>query len=114
MGGAVSGKVTTLVGVGRDNVQMKLLTLPPAPSMSFRKWSAFQAEREIRRAFGADSSLDFIPVSGDATSANQVLAIASPARPALQSAAKCAKRLALSSIASRCADTMASLVNREG
>ena len=30
-GGQISGKVTTLVGVGRDNVQIKLLSLPPAP-----------------------------------------------------------------------------------
>lgn len=75
MGGEVSGKVTTLVGVGRDNVQMKLLTLPPAPADELPEMVRFQAEREFT-ALGADAALDFIPLSGDAESANQVLALA--------------------------------------
>lgn len=75
IGGEVSGKVTTLVGVGRDNVQMKLLTLPPAPAEELPDMVRFQAEREFT-ALGAEASLDFIPLAGDADSANRVLALA--------------------------------------
>jgi Tfp pilus assembly PilM family ATPase len=79
MGGAVSGKTTTLVAVGRDNVQMKLMTLPPAPLDELPDMVRFQAEREFT-ALGTDAALDFIPLSGDAESPNQVLALAlSPA-----------------------------------
>jgi hypothetical protein len=75
MGGAVSGKVTTLVGVGRDNVQMKLMALPPAPLDELPELVRFQAEREFT-ALGTDAALDFIPLAGDATAPNQVLALA--------------------------------------
>jgi hypothetical protein len=75
MGGEVSGKVTTLVGVGRDNVQMKLMTLPPAPVEELPELVRFQAEREFT-AIGAEAALDFIPLAGDAETPNQVLALA--------------------------------------
>jgi hypothetical protein len=75
MGEKPGTKVTTLVGVGRDNVQMKLLTLPPAPTDELPEMVRFQAEREFT-ALGSDAALDFIPLSGDATTANQVLALA--------------------------------------
>jgi hypothetical protein len=79
MGGAVSGKPITLVGVGRDNVQMKLMTLPPAPTDELPEMVRFQAEREFT-ALGSEAALDFIPLSGDAETSNQVLALAlSPA-----------------------------------
>src|SRR3954464_1780639 len=79
MGGGVSGKVTTLVGVGRDNVQMKLMTLPPAPLDELPEMVRFQAEREFT-ALGTEAALDFIPLAGDAQTPNQVLALAlSPA-----------------------------------
>jgi Tfp pilus assembly PilM family ATPase len=75
----ISGKVTTLVAVGRDNVQIKLLSLPPAPPEELPDLVRFQAEREFT-ALGSDAALDFIPISGDAQSPNQVLALAlSPA-----------------------------------
>ena len=77
--GQISGKVTTLVGVGRDNVQIKLLSLPPAPPEELPDLVRFQAEREFT-ALGTDAALDFIPISGDAETPNQVLALAlSPA-----------------------------------
>lgn len=75
MGGEVSGKLTTLVGVGRDNVQMKLMSLPPAPIEELPDLVRFQAEREFT-ALGTDAALDFIPLAGDAQTANQVLALA--------------------------------------
>lgn len=79
MGGPISGKVTTLVGVGRDNVQIKLLNLPPAPVEELPEMVRFQAEREFT-ALGSDAALDFIPLFGGAETAHQVLALAlSPA-----------------------------------
>jgi Tfp pilus assembly PilM family ATPase len=68
-------KTTTLVGVGREQVQMKLLALPPAPPEELPELVRFQAEREFT-ALGEDSALDFIPLSGDATTPHQVLAAA--------------------------------------
>ncbi len=77
--GQISGKVTTLVGVGRDNVQIKLLSLPPAPPEELPDLVRFQAEREFT-ALGTDAALDFIPISGDIETPHQVLALAlSPA-----------------------------------
>jgi hypothetical protein len=75
MGGQPTGKFTTLVGVGRDNVQMQLLSLPPAPPEELPDLVRFQADREFT-ALGSDAALDFIPISGDAQTPNQVLAIA--------------------------------------
>lgn len=73
--GAVSGKITTLVAVGRDNVQIKLLNLPPAPAAELPELVRFQAEREFT-ALGADAALDFVPIAGDEQSPHQVLAVA--------------------------------------
>jgi len=75
MGKQLTGKFTTLVGVGRDNVQMQLLSLPPAPTEELPDLVRFQADREFT-ALGDDAALDFIPISGDAQTPNQVLAIA--------------------------------------
>ncbi len=69
------GKVTTLVGVGRDHVQMKLLTLPPAPPEELPDLVRFQAEREFT-TLGDEAALDFLPLSGDAQTPHQVLAVA--------------------------------------
>jgi Tfp pilus assembly PilM family ATPase len=75
----VAGKVTTIVGSGRDQVQMKLLSLPPAPADELPDIVRFQAEREFT-ALGDDAALDFIPLAGDAQTPHQVLAVAlSPA-----------------------------------
>ena len=75
----LEGKVTTIVGAGRDQVQMKLLSLPPAPPEELPDLVRFQAEREFT-ALGDDAALDFIPLAGDATTQHQVLAVAlSPA-----------------------------------
>jgi Tfp pilus assembly PilM family ATPase len=75
MSGQVTGKVTTIIGVGRDNVQMQLLSLPPAPESELPDMVRFQADREFT-TLGADASLDFIPLSGDAQTPHQVLAVA--------------------------------------
>jgi Tfp pilus assembly PilM family ATPase len=75
MAGPVGGKVTTLVGVGRDNVQMQLLSLPPSPPDELPELVRFQADREFT-TLGSDAALDYIPISGDPQSQQQVLAVA--------------------------------------
>ena len=75
MSGQVIGKVTTLVGVGRDNVQMQLLSLPPAPADELPELVRFQADREFT-TLGSEAAFDFIPISGDAQTPHQVLAVA--------------------------------------
>lgn len=75
MSSPVSGKVTTLIGVGRDNVQMQLLSLPPAPADELPELVRFQADRDFT-ALGSEAALDYVPISGDAQSPNQVLAVA--------------------------------------
>jgi hypothetical protein len=75
MGSAAPGKFSALVGVGRDNVQMKLMTLPPAPIDELPDMVRFQAEREFT-ALGSEAALDFIPLAGDDEIAHQVLALA--------------------------------------
>lgn len=71
----ITGKVTTIVGVGRDNMQIKLMSLPPAPADDLAQMVRFQAEREFT-ALGDDAALDFIPLSGDVRTPHQVLAVA--------------------------------------
>jgi Tfp pilus assembly protein PilN len=51
------------------------LSLPPAPPEELPDLVRFQAEREFT-ALGADAALDYIPLSGDAETPNQVLALA--------------------------------------
>jgi Tfp pilus assembly PilM family ATPase len=75
IGGAAGASATTLVGVGRDQVQMVLLSLPPAPPEELPELVRFQAERELT-SLGPEAALDFIPLSGDATTPNQVLVAA--------------------------------------
>ena len=73
-GQSTSGAIT-IVGVGREQVQMKLLSLPPAPPEELPELVRFQAEREFT-SLGSEAALDFIPLVGDATTPYQVLAAA--------------------------------------
>jgi len=75
MGGPVGGKVITLLGVGRDSVQMQLFSLPPAPADELPEMVRFQADRDFT-ALGSEAALDYIPISGDAQTPHQVLAVA--------------------------------------
>lgn len=73
VGGAASSSAATLVGVGREQVQMVLLSLPPAPVEDLPDMVRFQAERSFT-SLGDDAALDYIPLEGDATTPHQVLA----------------------------------------
>src|SRR5262245_38606213 len=58
------GKMTTLVGVGRANIELKRLTLPPSPADELPDLVRFAALREFN---SLDDSwpLDFLPQSSD-------------------------------------------------
>jgi Tfp pilus assembly PilM family ATPase len=65
----------TLVAVGRANIELKNLTLPPAPPDELPEMVRFQAEREFN-TLGDDWPLDFIPIPGESGEAQTVLAAA--------------------------------------
>jgi Tfp pilus assembly PilM family ATPase len=65
----------TLVAVGRANIELKNLTLPPAPPEELPELVRFQAEREFN-TLTDDWPLDFIPLPGESGEALTVLAAA--------------------------------------
>ncbi|MHC4405834.1 MAG: type IV pilus biogenesis protein PilM [Planctomycetota bacterium] len=76
------GRSDTLVAVGRSDVELRQLSLPPAPDEDLPEMVRFQAGREFN-ALEDDWPLDFLPIDGDAERPRNVLAAAiSPARVA--------------------------------
>lgn len=69
------GRLPTLVAVGRASIELKLLTLPPAPDDELPEMVRFQAQREFN-SLGDDWHFDFVPISDDITAPRQVLAAA--------------------------------------
>lgn len=69
------GRVQGLVAVGRASIELKQLSLPPAPDDELPDLVRFQAQREFN-ALGEGWPLDFIPLSGEADKPRQVLAAA--------------------------------------
>jgi Tfp pilus assembly PilM family ATPase len=65
----------TLVAVGRANIELKNLTLPPAPPEELPELVRFQAEREFN-TLTDNWPLDFIPLPGESGEALTVLAAA--------------------------------------
>lgn len=68
-------RVKTLVGVGRANIELKNLTLPPCPPEEQPELVRFQAEREFN-TLTDEWPLDFLPIPGEADEALTVLAAA--------------------------------------
>lgn len=68
-------RCTTLVAVGRASIELRRLTLPPAPDDELPEMVRFQAQREFS-SLTDDSPLDFLPLAGDTTTPRQVLAAA--------------------------------------
>lgn len=68
-------KATTLVAVARASIELKPLSLPPAPDDEVPDLARFQALRDFN-ALGDDWPLDFIPLSGNETEPRTVLAAA--------------------------------------
>jgi Tfp pilus assembly PilM family ATPase len=65
----------TLVAVGRANIELKNLTLPPAPDDELPELVRFQAEREFN-ALSDEWPLDFIPLPSEPEEQLTVLAAA--------------------------------------
>jgi Tfp pilus assembly PilM family ATPase len=68
-------RVRTLVGVGRANIELKNLTLPPAPANELPELVRFQAEREFN-TLTDEWPLDFLPIPGEEGETITVLAAA--------------------------------------
>jgi Tfp pilus assembly PilM family ATPase len=68
-------KTRTLVAVGRANIELKNLTLPPCPPEELPELVRFQAEREFN-TLGDDWPLDYIPQPGAEHEPQTVLAAA--------------------------------------
>lgn len=69
------GKTVGLVAVGRGGIELKQLSLPPAPDDELPDLVRFQAMREFH-SLGDDWPLDFIPLSTAPGASRRVLAAA--------------------------------------
>lgn len=69
------GRVTALAAVGRAGIELKSLSLPPAPDDELADLVRFQAMREFN-TLADDWPLDFIPMAGPADAPRKVLAAA--------------------------------------
>src|SRR4051812_9941271 len=56
------GRVETLVAVGRKDIELRLLNVPPAPHDELPDVVRFQAVRQFS-ALGEDWPLDFVPIA---------------------------------------------------
>ena len=68
-------RVKTVVGVGRANIELKNLSLPPAPPEELPEMVRFQAEREFN-TLTDEWPLDFLPLPSESDGTLTVLAAA--------------------------------------
>ncbi len=68
-------KIDTLVAIGRASIELRQLTLPPAPDEELPEMVRFQALREFN-ALQEGWPLDFIPIDEDPSQPRNVLAAA--------------------------------------
>ena len=69
------GRIDALVSVGRANLELRQLSLPPAPDEELPELVRFQALREFT-GLQEDWPLDFLPIDDDPQQARRVLAAA--------------------------------------
>lgn len=67
------GRVETLVAVGRKDIELRLLNVPPAPPEELPDVVRFQALRQFT-ALGEDWPLDYMPLASDEVLPTSVLA----------------------------------------
>jgi len=82
------GRVTTLVALGRANIELKRLSLPPAPEEELPELVRFQGLREFN-TLGDDWPLDFVPLDEDDSEGRSVLAAAVAPKVVERIAATC-------------------------
>lgn len=66
-------RAETLVAVGRASIELRLLTIPPAPAAELPEMVRFQALRQFS-ALGEDWPLDFVPLQHSEETGSKVLA----------------------------------------
>jgi len=69
------GQIETLVAVGRSNIELRQLSLPPAPDEELPEMVRFQAMREFNE-LNEQWLLDFVPIGDSAEGTQSVLAAA--------------------------------------
>jgi Tfp pilus assembly PilM family ATPase len=69
------GRLEALVAIGRTNIELRQLTIPPAPDEDLPDMVRFQALREFN-AMQEDWALDFMPIDDDPAQPRTVLAAA--------------------------------------
>jgi hypothetical protein len=69
------GRIDTLVAIGRASIELRQLSIPPAPDEELPDLVRFQALREFN-AMEEDWHLDFVPIEGTPGEAKSVLAAA--------------------------------------
>jgi Tfp pilus assembly PilM family ATPase len=69
------GRIDTLVAVGRANIELRQLSLPPAPDEELPEMVRFQAMREFNE-LDEDWLLDFVPIDEGGEGPRNVLAAA--------------------------------------
>ena len=67
------GRVQTLVAVGRASIELRLLSLPPAPEAELPDLVRFRAQKEFD-SLEADWPLDYLPLAGSEEKPHDVLA----------------------------------------
>ena len=67
----------TLVGVGRANIELKNISVPPCPPEELPEMVRFQAERDFN-TLGEDWPLDFLPLPSEGESQDVLAAAISP------------------------------------
>jgi len=65
-------KTPLVVALGEESITLRLLKLPPVPDNELPSMVRMLAEREFG---GDDGAIDFVPLSGDATTQRSVLAV---------------------------------------
>jgi Tfp pilus assembly PilM family ATPase len=65
----------TLVAVGRASVELKFMSLPPAPPADLPEMARFQAQKEFN-SLTDDWSFDFLPLKGSQEEPHELLAVA--------------------------------------
>ncbi len=73
----ISGRVETLVAVGRANIELRVLNIPPVPDDELPDLVRFQALQQFT-AVGEDWPLDYVVLDHDEEGANVLAAALSP------------------------------------
>ncbi|MEX0867485.1 MAG: hypothetical protein WD030_09005 [Pirellulales bacterium] len=83
------GRGDVLVAIGRGNIELRMLSLPPAPPEELPTLVRFQAQRQFSQV-ADDWPLDFLPMGEESSGSQRVLAAALPPQTMRQIIETCA------------------------